>query len=200
VPRPTLEVFDCIRPPEGKAMATAGRFSLQLQVKYYWRQVGKRNRDKMDYAGTLPANQAEMKWGDAKGANEVVKWKHLQVRVFESNVSSPIQDSSFDIAIPIDDKVVVFRNQIIITANSAKNVEAEARQMLNDMGLTGVDLGKALNLLPPQEKEEGRTGHFHYSYLASYAMNNQPGRVEIEPAARFEKTRLADDKKLRIGD
>ncbi len=130
-PLPLVAVYSAFDPK-----TTSGDFNamyvLKLPVKCYWRLVGAEDRKNMtplDFEKTSPDVKNQMQWR-AFDAGRQIGWTPAGVRA----KGRTQQIVSFDIAIPSSGgQVVIFSNQILYSASSRKDVQAQVTEYLTDI-------------------------------------------------------------------
>jgi hypothetical protein len=188
-PRPLVSAVDAIDSATGSGGGTA-RYVLSLDRPCYWRQVGAIDRAKVDYLNN-PTN-TKMKW-QSFPSNARIQWRPIGVLRASGRTDSV---STFDIAVVLGSRVVLFRNQSILVAESADAVRAQVRSYLvKGLGIENYDLENAVFVR--REEENVFTGALIYSYLAGLVPEGQmTDDVSITDPLSFDKTRSRDDKAL----
>jgi hypothetical protein len=182
VPRPVFELFDAVDPAAGTGGGVA-RYSLKLDRKCNWRLVSSEDRRKTDFVNN-PTNN-KMKWLPF-AANQEIVWTTLPVLRQNGRTDSV---SSFDIAIAVNNKVAVFRNQSILTGDSKAEILKQARGYLDSLGFKTVAIEDALSV---RQQEERFTGALLYNYLADQAKAAR-GDLELVSSDEFDQTRERED-------
>ena len=188
VPRPVFELFDAVDPAAAIG-GGAARFSLKLDTKCHWRQVGREDRKKTDFQNN--ATNKKMRWQDFPANREIV-WTNLPVLRLSGRTDNV---SSFDIAIPVNaNKVVVFRDQTIFFGESKVQVAKQARTYLDKvLGLKNiVNIEDAITI---RQQEQQFTGGLLYNFLAEgQVMAGED--VDIMTPPGFETARKKEDQVL----
>lgn len=175
VPRPIPEPFDAVDPDSGEGGGDA-EYALRLERKCYWRQVGK--DDRLNFRPDAPTNP-KLRWASF-GANEKIEWGPIGgVRK-----NRPASFSSFDVAVVLGNKVVVFRNQSIMVGASRDEIVKQARGYLTALKVR-VPVEEAISIPPKRGKQF--TGALLYSYLAEQMTREQVGEdIQIVELPAFQ--------------
>ncbi len=165
VPRPPPRLFDAVDPREDTTTGQA-KYTLKLPRPCYWRQVSKKDRSEIDWKEINSGEQEKMKWQDFK-ADTVITWQPVPVPRTDGR-SDPV--ASYDVAVVLPDRVVVFRNQTLFVGDVAEDVERRARTYAKtrlQIDVKAADELVKVAPIPPPDK--GYVGTLLYSSLADMA-------------------------------
>ena len=123
ISRPLSELFDAVDPSGGGGSSSA-EYTLTLDGKCFWRLASMEDRRGVDFSGN--DSNDRMKW-TSFDANKVIAWTPIPLTL-KSGKTNVV--STFDLAIPLSNKVVVFRNQNILVGDSRDKVFRQGKNYI----------------------------------------------------------------------
>ena len=186
VPRTPPRLFDAVDPTEDVGGGSA-TYTLRLPRKCWWREVGARDRQNLKEP---LADAAKRRWR-VFGPNQLIKW---DPETLEFKNGEQRQVASYDIAVPVGDRVVIFRNQNLFVSRKRKDVVKLAMDYVTKrLRLRGNPSEDSIvNVHSPEGKHF--FGTLLYSYLAEadfeLTSENDVERLRLE---EFTKRRNAED-------
>jgi hypothetical protein len=187
VSRPVLELFDAVDPTADTGGGSAA-YSLRLDRNCYWRQASLEDRRNVNFAKN-PSND-RMKW-QFFGARKRIIWKPIPV-MKKNGRTTPI--SSFDIAVVLQNQVVVFRNQSMLVGDSTKQVTMQAETYIKEtLGLKIREIREAISVT---KSDNQFTGALKYSNLADHVTAEHTGKdkdLELYTVAEFKSLITKED-------
>ncbi len=189
ISRPIPELFDAVDPTADTGGGKAD-YALMLECEYYFRLAGRDSRKDVDYKRN--SSNERLKWQPHK-AGETVTWKPVALKKQTGRTDAV---ATFDVAVVIPPKVVVFRNQNIYPGESRAEVREQAKDYVTKvLGLPVQDVDEIVNVSKPGDQY---AGVLIYSFLADQCKARNAGGtdVEIVDQGDFTKLRMDDDKPL----
>jgi hypothetical protein len=184
--RPALTLFDAVNPRE--PVGVRGANTLRLDVPSYWRGVGVKDRTNADLSAVSERNQ--VRWQKVEPGTDLT-WSAWRLKLADG--SQP-QSSTFEVAIPHRDKVVVFRNQQLW----AGKMEDELRRDMDTYVKSQLKLD-----VPPDDAfstrggEGNLTGTINYQGLAERVVEEglapQAADLQVLTADDFQRTMNAEN-------
>jgi hypothetical protein len=189
VSRPLPELFDAVDPSSDTGGGLA-EYTLTLDLPCYFRQVSTKDRVNIAFAdnkGNLP----RMKWLEHK-RNQKIIWRPISLTDTDGGT---VPYSSFDIAVVQGDKVVVFRNQNLITGDSENQVRMQLRTYIaNVLKLPSPENLAMFNITQIKSQYFGA---LQYSPLSEPLLGKNDSRVvDVRTLEAFQNARMADDRKI----
>jgi hypothetical protein len=190
VSRPVLELFDSVDPTADTGGGSAV-YTLRLDRRCYWRQAGAEDRRGVDYEANT--SNARMKW-QAFEPGATITWRPIPLTRKNGKTGAV---ASFDVAVVLDDKVVVFRNQGVYVGETREQVAQQGRNYVRQ-GL-GLRVGDVQDVLSVSKVGDQFTGALKYSALAELVAGPgapPSGDVELYKPAEFQSLRNKEDQGL----
>lgn len=163
VPRPVVESFEAVDPSSGIGGGSS-QYILALDQTYYWRLFGPDDRKGLDPA--TYANRPAAKWTEF-APKKAVTWEAISAS--KKNGRNVIV-ASFDIAVVVNDRAIVFRNQSILSGEKREEVLDQARTYLDKSLRAKIpDIQDAVRLSEKVDPKTGRktfTGTLLYTFLS----------------------------------
>jgi hypothetical protein len=187
VSRPLLELFDGVDPTADTGGGSAA-YSLKLDRKCYWRLASLDDRRNVDFANNT--SNGRMKWQSFE-PGQLISWKPIALTRKNGKVDAA---ASFDIAVVLDKRAIVFRNQSVLVGDSRQQILAQG----------GNYITKALHLrieavedaISVRKQDEQFTGALRYSYLADQVKLENAGNdkeIQMLDIDAFAKQRAKED-------
>ncbi len=181
--RPIPGLFDAVDPTSDTGGGSAA-YALKLERPCFWRVAGKEDRQDVDFAGNDSNNR--LQWASFADG-EAITWKPVPLKKHNGK-TQPV--ASFDVAVRLGSRVVVFRNQNILLGETKPEILKQAKDYL-DKGLKlkvddveeGVKVGR---------QGQQVTGALNYSYLAELVKVSS-GDVEVYTKKEFEQRMKQED-------
>lgn len=186
ISRPVLELFDAVDPTADTGGGSA-IYTLRLDRKCYWRLASREDRANVDYARN--ASNDRMKWQPFE-AGKSFQWKPIPVTK-KNGRTDPV--SSFDIAVLLETKAVVFRNQSLKVGDSRRQIVEHSKDYIQKV--LGLRIPSVEDAISVRQIGEQFTGTLIYSYLAEQIMPENAG-----PDREVQLLDLEDFQKLREGE
>lgn len=193
ISRPLSELFDAVDPSGGGGSSSA-EYTLMLDSKCFWRLGSKEDRKEVDFANN--DSNARMKWTNFD-ANKVIAWTPIPLTLTSGKT---INVSTFDVAIPLSQKVVVFRNQNILVGDSRDKLLKQAKTYIErSLGLN-IPAEDAVSVRPPApnapKDKRQFTGTLIYPYLADQATKSVGDDLQLFTVDQFDAQRANEDKAM----
>ncbi len=166
VSRPLLAFFDGVDPTAdtGTGFAT---YNLRLDRKCFFRAASLEDRKNVDFQNN--ASNDRMKWRSFE-ASRLIFWKPIPLTKKNGRTEAV---ASFDIAVVVQDKVVLFRNQTILLGETRVQVLMQARNYITM--ILGLEIQAIEDAVSVRQQGDQFTGALSYSYLAEQVTKNSSG-------------------------
>jgi hypothetical protein len=187
VSRPIPELFDSVDPTADTGEGSA-EYSLRLDRKCYWRQASLQDRRNVNYAKNT--SNERMKWRLFE-AGKRISWQPIPLTRTNGRTQAV---TSFDIAVVLQDRVVVFRNQTVLVDFSRKKVLDQGQTYITEgLGLKVRDIQEYISVVQGAKQF---TGALKYSNLADLVTEKNTGKggdVEIHRLKDFDALKTSED-------
>jgi hypothetical protein len=191
VSRPVPQLFDAVDPTADTGGGSAA-YSLKLERKSFFRVAGRDNRQDVDFR--FNRSNDRLKW-QTFAPNETIVWRPVPL-MRKSGKAEAV--STFDIAVAVPPKVVVFRNQTIFVGESKAEVRQQAQNYVTKvLGLRVPEIDDAVSI---KKQDEQFTGALIYSFLADQCRDkpsSSGGDLEVLSGSAFQEARTAEDNALK---
>ncbi len=193
ISRPLSELFDAVDPSGGGGSSSA-EYTLTLDGKCLWRLAGKEDHRGVDFSGN--DSNGRMKWMSFD-ASKVIAWTPIPLTLKNGKT---INVSTFDIAIPLSGKVVVFRNQTIMVGDSRDQVFKQGKNYIEKTLHLNISPEDAISVHPPDpngpKDKQLFTGTLIYPYLADRATETVGDDLQVYSANEFATQKAKEDEEL----
>jgi hypothetical protein len=186
ISRPIPELFDAVDPTADSGGGSA-EYTLTLDRKCYWREAGLGDRKNLDAGGLSKGSKDRLKWQPFAPGQPIV-WRPIPLAL-QSGKTLPV--ASFDIAVVLPGKVVVFRNQNILVGESRDAVVSQGRNYISK-GLR-LQVPASEDVVSVREKAGQFTGTLFYSLLADQATKSEGDDLQVMDPAEFDKKKGEED-------
>ena len=186
--RPVPALFDAVDPTADSGGGSAA-YTLRLERRSYFRQAGLDDRQKVDFANNT--SNEKMKWQSFDAGKEIF-WRPIPLTRTTGKTEAV---ASFDIAVVLENKRVVFRNQGIFVGDSRANVVQQGKKYITDyLKLPVKDIEEAFTV---KNSGEQFTGVLNYSYLADLVPES-PACEGLKTFSKeaFDQGMMMEDKEL----
>ena len=187
VSRPLPQLFGAVDPTADKGGGLA-EYTLQLDRPGYWRVPSQKDRLDIDFQVTRGKDR--MKWQRFR-ASERVTWIPLPIT---RTTGEPAALATFDVAVELSQKVVIFRNQSILVGRSKEEILTQGKNYISRV----LQLpGPAEEAISVSERGGQFTGALKYSYLAGRITAENRGRGHILQSMKkeeFEQLKQREDR------
>ncbi len=180
--RPIPGLFDAVDPTSDTGGGSA-MYTLRLERPCFWRAASKDDRKGVDF--TTNATNDRIKWQSIP-ENQLIEWKPIPLKK-QNRKTEPT--ASFDIAVVVDGKIIVFRNQNILLGDSKKEVQAQAREYVEGLKLPAKEIEEVVAV---RQQDRQVAGALNYSYLAGL-VTTSGGDLEIHFKKEFELLKKGED-------
>jgi len=193
ISRPLSELFDAVDPSGGGSSSSA-EYTLTLDGKCFWRLAGQEDRRDVDFANN--DSNDRMKW-TCFDANKVIAWTPIPLTLKSGKT---VNTATFDVAIPLSGRVVVFRNQNIMVGDSREKVVKQGKNYIERALKLNVSPEDAISVRPPApnapKDQQQYTGTLIYPYLADRATKSVGDLEVFDDMDQFNEQRATEDKAL----
>jgi hypothetical protein len=170
--RPNVVVYSAVDPKATEG--GIGDNTLTLPVACWWRFAGKEDRVKVEWDTTDSDVKKQMQWRRFDPKKKIT-WKQSTL----SRDGKTAQVVSFDIAVPVGNKVVVFRDQTLYPGKDPAIIQKQMdKTMINKLGLAAKELA-GLSEISPQ-RDQTNVGTLSYNAIAEKFGTKPPSSPAVE--------------------
>ena len=172
--RPLPELYDALDPPADDSDGESGFYSLKLDQKSYWRLAGQKYRTNLEPVANPSDARTKMKWQES-GPQAAPIWR-IPIPLKRKGEITADLVASFDIAVILPTKIVVFRNQSFLVGESRQQVLVDAQNYISKtLGIENIqDVENAVKVRP-QKAHEFRGRALSAIVLSRRARENRKG-------------------------
>jgi hypothetical protein len=185
ISRPIPELFDAVDPTADTGGGSAA-YTLQLDRKCFWRLAGADDRKNVDY--TNNTSNDRMKWKAFEGGRPI-SWKPIPL-TRKSGKTEAV--ATFDIAVVMSKKVVVFRNQSILVGDKREDVMKQGQTYI--ARVLHLPIQAQEDAISVRQQDQQFTGTLVYSFLAEQVKaGNASEDLQVLDLDEFATKRTGED-------